>query len=71
MRIFDKGLPLLALTSYLNAAALAVLGLLTVIIALFKHNPNAQAGGGGVIIVAVLLAAATATVMHTHRRSTR
>lgn len=71
MRLYTKGLTLLALVSYLNSAALAVLGLLTVVIALFKHAPNAQAGGGGVIIIAALLAGATGTVMHTQRRDTR
>lgn len=70
MRLINRAIPFLGYASYLNAAALAVLGVLTVIIALFKGASSAQIGGAGVVIVAVFLALATAAALNTHRRST-
>ena len=71
MRLINGGLYLSVVASYLICAGLVILGLLTVVVALFKDNPNGQVGGIGVMILAVLMAGTTAITMHAHRRSTR
>lgn len=69
MRLIDRGFIITVLASYLISAALIVLGLLTVIVALFTGHANAQLGGAAVVLVALLMLGAALLAHHTHGRN--
>lgn len=71
MWLISRGLHLTALTAYGISAALIILGLLTIVVALFTGDTNAQIGGLGTIVFALAIAGTTLTTMHCYRRSTR
>lgn len=71
IRLIGFGLHFTALASYGICTTLALLGLLTILLGLFKGDTNAQVGGFGVLVTALTIATITATIMHFHRKATR